>query len=245
MEEKELIGKLRKLRQIKPNRDWVILTKSQILGKERKLSLSYYLNYFLRIGYGGLVVVFFLFGLFALSQKSLPGEFLYPLKKISERAQVVFLSEKEKPKVSLELANKRLEELAKVAKNNQVKNLAPAINEFQASISEATKNLSKIKANNSEPMVVKRFVDQAKKIEEKVKEVKSLGVVIKEKELNKLEEVSNKLELELLVSVLKNMISDLENRTLTEKQEEILLKMKELMEKEKYSEALELYLVNQ
>jgi hypothetical protein len=222
----------------------VILTKSQILGKERKLSLSSYLSY-LRVVYGGLVVVFFLFGLFGLSQKSLPGEFLYPLKKISEKAQVAFLSEKEKPKVSLELANKRLEELAKVAKNNQVKNLAPAINEFQASISQATKNLSKIKANNSDPVVVKRFVEQAKKIGKKVKEVKSLGVVIKEKEVNELEEVSNKLELELLISVLKNMISDLENRTLTEKQEEILLKMKELMEKEKYSEALELYLMNQ
>jgi hypothetical protein len=241
MEEKELIGKLRELRQIKPNRNWVVLTKYQILGKERKISLGYYL----RIMYGGLAVVFFLFGLFTLSQNSLPGEFLYPIKKISEKAQVVFISEKEKPQVTLELANKRLEELTKITETNQVKNLAPAINEFQASVSEAAKNLSRVEATSSDPMAVKRFIDQAKKIGEKVKKVKSLGVVIEEKKLNELEEVSSKLELQLLISALKNMISDLENRTLTEKQEEILLKMRELVEKEKYSEALELYLINQ
>ena len=34
MTDKQLIGKLRKLRQIKPRKDWVILTKSQILGQE-------------------------------------------------------------------------------------------------------------------------------------------------------------------------------------------------------------------
>jgi len=36
MTEKELIGKIRGLRQIRPNRDWVSLTKSQILGEEKK-----------------------------------------------------------------------------------------------------------------------------------------------------------------------------------------------------------------
>ena len=34
MTEKELIFKIRELRQIKPREDWVSLTKSQILGQE-------------------------------------------------------------------------------------------------------------------------------------------------------------------------------------------------------------------
>ena len=34
MEEKELIAKIRELRQIRPNKDWVVLAKSQILGQE-------------------------------------------------------------------------------------------------------------------------------------------------------------------------------------------------------------------
>lgn len=251
MEEKQLIGKLRKLRQIKPNPNWVVLTKSQILGQDKpSLSLSsvgYCLRLFFgqRLAYAGLIFVFILVGLFGLGQKSLPGDLLYPIKKITEKSQAVFVSEENKPQASLELANKKLEELTKIAQTNQVKNLAPAINEFQASVSEAAKNLSRIDATSSDPAVVKKFVDQAKNIEKKVKEVKSLGVVIEGEELSELKEVSNKLELASLVLVLKNMISDLENRTLTEKQEEILAQMKELVAEGKYSEALELYLINQ
>jgi len=32
--EKDLVGKIRLLRQIKPRKDWVVLTKNQILGEE-------------------------------------------------------------------------------------------------------------------------------------------------------------------------------------------------------------------
>jgi len=244
MEEKELIGKLRELRQIRPSKDWVVLTKNQIFGQEAKISVGYYLNY-LRVAYAGLVVVFVLFGLFSFSQRSLPGELLYPIKKISEKVQAVFVSETDKPQASLKLANKRLEELTKIVETNQVQKLAPAINEFQASVSEATKSLSKIDAISTDAVVVKKIVDQVKDIEKKAKEVESQGVVFEDEELAELKEVSNKLELGLLIRILENMISDLENRTLTEKQEEILLQMKELVEEEKYSEALELYLINQ
>ena len=251
MTEKELIGKIRELRQIKPNKDWVILAKSQILGQEFNqhwVLINWLRVFFAKPVYAGLVVVFVLVGLFgtlAFAQNSLPGDLLYPIKKITEKAQAVFVSETEKPQASLELANKRLEELTKIVETNQVKNLAPAINEFQASVSEAAKNLSRIDATSSDPVVVKRFVEQAKNIEKKAKEAKSLGVVIEDEELEELQEASNKLELGLLVSVLKNMISDLENRTLTEKQEEILSQMRELAEEGEYSEALELYLINQ
>ncbi|KPJ70757.1 hypothetical protein AMJ51_01035 [Microgenomates bacterium DG_75] len=246
MTEKELIGKLRELRQIRPSKDWVVLTKSQILGEEEPaVEVRFFHFPVLRMAYAGLAVVFVLFGTFAFSQNSLPGGLLYPIKKISEKAQAVFVSETEKPQASLELANKRLEELTKIAESNQVQNLAPAINEFQASVSEVARNLSRIDATSSDPVVVKGFVDQAKKIGEKAQEVKSLGVVIEEEELEELEEASSKLELELLVSLLENMISDLENRTLTEKQEEILSQMKELVEEEKYSEALDLLFINQ
>ena len=254
MEEKELIAKLRELRQIKPSQDWAVLTKNTILGQEKSRGntaaavLSVFRLFFAKPAYAGLVVIFVLagfLGTFVFAQKSLPGDPLYLIKRVNEKAQAVFVSEDEKPQVSLELANKRLEELTKVVQTNQVRNLAPAINEFQESLSEAAKDLSKITTSTSSPTEIKRFVDQAKNIEEKTQEVKSLGVVIGGEELEELRGASKRLELELLVSVLKNMISDLENRTLTEEQAEILSQMKELVEEEKYSEALELYLINQ
>ncbi|TSC53743.1 MAG: hypothetical protein LiPW31_313 [Microgenomates group bacterium LiPW_31] len=36
MNEKELISKIQELRQIKPRKDWVVLTKTQILGEQRE-----------------------------------------------------------------------------------------------------------------------------------------------------------------------------------------------------------------
>jgi hypothetical protein len=75
MSEKELIGKLRELRQIKPNRDWVVLTKSQILGSE--VNQHRVLINFFRLAYAGLFLVLILVGLFGISQRALPGEPLY------------------------------------------------------------------------------------------------------------------------------------------------------------------------
>jgi len=239
MEEKELIGKIRGLRQIKPNRDWVSLTKSQILGEEKieltpfsLSSVGYCLRLILgrRMAYLGLVVIFILFGLLGFAQNSLPGDPLYSIKKITERAQTVFVAEEDLPRVQLELADKRLEELARVAQENRVKNLSSAINETKASISEANKNLAKA----SSPAEVKKIVDE---IEEKAQVInQTLGVAFGEEEIGELRQNSDKLYAEYL-------ISDLETRTLTEEQQEILEEAKELYEAGDYSGALEKILI--
>jgi len=264
MREKEVINRLRELRQIKPNRDWVIFTKTQILGESEKRHLTLISiipalrTLFLKPAYAGLVFVFILiglFGTFTLAQRSLPGDPLYPIKRITERTQAVFVPEEEKPQFSLELTNRRLEELTKVVETGRVRNLAPAINEFQASVVKGAKNLAKIEPVGPEPVAVKRVIEavdqakeikeRAKKIGEKVEEVKPLGMPIGEEELRKLEETSRKLELRALISVLENIISVLEDRILilTEKEKEILNQLKELVEEERYLEALELYLI--
>jgi hypothetical protein len=240
MTEKELIKKLQILKDIKPRKDWVILTKTQILDEQREqFSLIESLRLFFQFklakpAFASLIAVFLLFGLFSFAQNSLPGDFLYSIKKIAERGQAVFVSEIDKPQANLELANKRLEELTKIAETNQVKKLAPAINEFQASISEATKSLSRMEATSSDPVAIKKMVEGTKELGGKIQEVKSLGVVIGEEEFDELQVVSDKLEVKLF----NLLISDLEKRTLTEEQEELLNEMKELAEQGKYSEAL-------
>ncbi len=237
MKEKELIAKLRKLRQIKPSQEWAILTKGQILGQEEKyenpatIVLSTFRMIFAKPAYAGLAVVFVflgLFGTFAFAQKSLPGDKLYLMKKISERVQAVFVSEEDLPIAQLELTNKRLEELAKIAQENRVKNLPSAINETRASISEANKNLAKA----SSPAEIKKIVDE---IEEKAQIIsQTLGVAFGETELEELKQSSDRLYAEDLISVLGAS-------TLSEEQEEVLIRMKELVEEEKYSEALILF----
>jgi len=226
MTEKELIGKIRELRQIQPSKDWVSLTKSQILGKEDKYNnlISVFQILFSKPAYAGLVVVFVLFGLFGFSQNSLPGDLLYPIKKITERSQAVFVSEEELPKYNLEIANKRLEELNEIAQTNQVKKLAPAISEFQANISEAAKSLAKVKSQD-----VEKIVAQTKKLEENKKKVENV--------------LATKIETEeyddALAQLVESQIKDLEERTLTEEQMKILAEAKELYQAGNFAEALE------
>jgi len=236
MTEKELIGKIRELRQIQHSKDWVSLTKSQILGKEDKYNnlISVFQILFSKPAYAGLVVVFVLFGLFGFSQNSLPGDLLYPIKKITERSQAVFVSEEELPKYNLEIANKRLEELNEIAQTNQVKKLAPAISEFQGNISEAAKSLAKVKGQD-----VEKIVAQTKKLEEntkKVEEVLATKILSQETEESLISFYKTQAEM---------LINDLGNQTLTEEKEEILNQMKKLFEEEKYLETLELYFISQ
>lgn len=227
MTEKELIGKIRKLRQIKPNKDWVVLTKTQILGQESPQTgvLANFFGFLLKPAYASLVIIFVLFGLFGSAQNSLPGDTLYIVKEFAEKSQAMFLSASERPQFNLNLAQKRVEELAKVAEENRVKNLAPAIDEVKKSIANASKELS------GDPVAIKKAVDE---IEEKVEKINALGVVVETEELEQLKQNADKLFVEYL-------ISDLKTRTLTEKQTAILNQMEELVKEEKYSEAIILY----
>jgi len=228
MKEKELISQLQQLRQIEPSKDWVISTKNQVLGESPKFTLFPYL----KPAFAGLVCVFVLFGLFGFAQSSVPGDFLYSFKKIAEKSRTIFVSEQELPQTSLELANKRLEELTKIAEANQVKKLTPAIIEFQASLSEAARSLSRMEATSSDPIAIKKIVEETKKLDEKKQLVEeALGVVFGGEEFDELQEVSEKLEVKMV-------IDDLETRTLNEEQAEILNRMKELAKEGKYSEAL-------
>ena len=231
MMEKELIGKLRKLRQIKPRKDWVSLTKSQILGEEPGFT---FFPYF-KPAFAVLTVVFIFLGTFGygLVKNSLPGDLLYVIRKVAHEGQAIFVSEKEKPAFQLKLANDRLEDLTKAS----AKNLAPTINEFQANISAAAKNLAKIDATTTDSVVIKKIVEETKKLERGKQKVESLGVVIEGEETEEFAQA--------LANMVGNLIEDLKTRTLTEEKEEILNQMKELFEEGKYSEALELYLINQ
>lgn len=224
--EKQLIGRVRGLGQIKPRKDWVLSTKREILGIEPGFN---FLPYF-KPAFAGLIAVFILFGMYGSVKNSLPGDSLYAVKKIAHKTQAVFISEAEKPAFQMELANDRLEDLTRVS----VKNLAPTISEFQANISAAVENLAKIDATTSDPVVTQKIVEQTKKIKENEEKVRVLGMVIEGEETENFDK-----------AVTKYLIKDLENRTLTEEKKIILKQAKELFEEEKYLEALELLLINQ
>ena len=234
--EKELIKKLQILKDIKPRKDWVVLTKSQILGKEQKIELTPFsvLRLFFQFklakpAFASLIFIFVLSGAFIFAQNSLPGDLLYPIKKITERSQKPFVSEKE---FNVKIVNNRLDDLASVAQGNLTKNLAPAINEYKASVSEVAKDLVRDETKKN-PDELKKIVKEVQNIEKKTSELKSLGVVVPEN-----------IELDLsLVELIKLQVQDLEGRTLTPEQIKCIGDIKADIEAGRYSDALEKILV--
>ena len=238
MTEKELIGKIRELHQIKPNQDWVVLTKSQILRTEKPV-FSPFAIFSPAKAYScaGMVFVLLLVGIFGFAQHSLPGDFLYSIKKITERSQAVFISESEKPNFQLKLTSNRLEDLARIVEANQVSKLSSALKELSASKSEAKKEVVNSIKNKPEEAVeiAKKVAPELQEINEREDQVlASLGLEPVQEETG---EPTEKTVIEVL-------IQDVENSSLTEEQENDLAKVKELYDNENYQGALEFYLTS-
>jgi hypothetical protein len=169
-------------------------------------------------------------GLFEFSQESLPGDSLYYLKKITEKSQIIFSSEEEKPRIKLELVNKRLEELDQIVQENEARKLAPALKEYQASVSEAVENLTRAMTTTSDPVVIKEIAEQTQKFEEnKEKLTKIYGIAGLEGD-----EKSNPTKI-----VVEWLIRDMEETTLREEDEALFKEAKEYYMNQDYSSALE------
>lgn len=244
MRESQILFYLKELKKIQPSKDWAVLTKKQIFGETKKESfietirpaIDWLFQYrFYKPVYVGVILVLVFLGTFGFTQNSLPGDLLYPVKKVVEKGQAVFISKDQKTEYNLTLVNKRLEELTKIVESNQINKVAPAISEFQANLSQAVKDLAKIDATTSDPVLMKKIVEETKKLEENKEKVESLGVIMEDTD-----ELEN-----ILSNMTRNVIEDLEGRTLTIEKENILNEMKKLYEEGKYSEALEFYLINQ
>lgn len=218
--EKELIGKIKELRQVKPNKDWVLLTKTRILGEEPRFEESYF--WVNRLAYAGVFSILMLFGLLVLARDALPGDPLYLVKRAVEKTQMALASDNDKPKVQFEFANKRLEELNQIAQGNEAKKLAPAISEFKTDVAVVAKNLSRTKKVNKDILVqVQRLEENKQKVE------KVLSAKIDTAEYD-----------DAIALIVENEIKDLGNRTLNESGKEILNKAKEDYQAGNYSDAL-------
>lgn len=243
MNDNDLIAKIKELRQIKPRKDWVVLTEERILsgkpefGRDRAPTIFEEILVGLRIilghklAFASLTVLLLLVGIFGFAQKSLPGDFLYPVKKVTEQTGTLFTPSSGQTQRNLEIAKKRLDELTKIAETNSVKNLAPAINEVRASVSKVAQNLRKIETEKA-----KEIVGEVKEIEDKTIKIRSLGI-----EIGGNEEFDS-----ALIQRIKDEVDVLEAGKLTEEEVEILKEVKEKIEEKKYAEAWEkILLINQ
>jgi hypothetical protein len=229
MTDQELINQIQSLKGIKPNQNWVVSVKSQILGTSAVLKFNVFEEVIARIfqpkfAFAPVMALILLVGI-GLAKNSLPGDALYSVKKATEKGEsMFFVSSQDLPKYKLEMANRRLEELTKIAQINEVERLVPAISAFQSNMNEAASNLT-----NTQNVDIKEIVAQTKKIEENKQIVEALGIVIGETD-----NFDNAMK-----QLVEREINGLENQILNENQQNILLEIKESYEAGNYSQALE------
>ncbi len=238
MTEKQLIAKIRTLRQIEPSKSWVVLTKERILSEEKpRFTFMSFLKelqkgerfiFRYKPVFATALVGAVLIGLFGFAQRSLPGDVLFSVKRIAEKSQAVFISKKDQPNYDFEMVQKRLDDLIKVAQKNSVKNLAPAINEYQANVSKVAENI----AEEKDVEKIKEMVLKMKELENKEAEIRSFGIAIGENE------ELDKTYAQKIVELLEHLVEDLKDRSLTEEQQKLLAEAEKDLADRDYEGAL-------
>ena len=233
--EKDLIAKLSRLKKIEPRNSWVIFAKTNIQneankGVEQKLSLFKeighlvsYVRYLQRPAYIFAILAFVVLGGigYKLSQNSLPGDTLYSVRSVIEKATT--------GSDPLAVAQRRLKDLRKVVEGNMVKNLPQATKDFNQSMADVSKGLLALVENEPDKALqLSRELVQLQKGKAQIEQI--LGAVIG---------VEETLEFTNTIKVwVEAGIEDLQESTLTEKQEELLLKAIVAYEAKDYEQAL-------
>ena len=235
MTEKELIKKLKKLQEIKPSQDWVVLTKNQILSdnKDNKVKESFISQFisvfnvrpYLKPAFATALCFCLLFTVFSFAENALPGDLLYSVKKIGEKTKLSLTSEEGRTNAQLELTQRKLNELTIIAEENKGKNLASAVQEVEKAMKDTAETLK----NTVLTADVREKVEAIEVQKEKVEEI--LAVKIDSQELD--ESMSDYYRI-----LVEREIKEFESIELIPEQEELLKEIKELFEQGNYQEAL-------
>lgn len=226
MTDRELIFKLQLLKQIKPNQEWVVLTKRQLLGVDvREAAQPTYREIFSRalglVFKGKLAYAFAAFllifsGAFVFTKYNLPSNEINIVKNSQAALGEV--------KNNIETLKVKSQSLAKVS-NNKSQDVTLAVKEVNDAVKSLTDTIQK------NPGLAK----------EVALELKNDGTLLSIDGGDDLKQTSD----DLYKTIDEQMISDLEKTSLTESQQETFDEANSLYKQGKYSEALEkILLVN-
>ena len=235
--QKQLIESLKQLKEIKPRAEWAVLLKSQIVAEKetapvqaRSVGLKNIISNFKfqisnsfsrRLAYSLAVILFLIVGVFGFAKYTVPGDLLFPIKKIAEQGQAALTGQPD----SLASLNNSISDLSQLAKAGRKNNIPSAINEVNANVSELVKNL---KANpTSNQQEIKAIASSLKTLAD-----------VPGTDLTTSPDVKN-----LYQTVVQNQIADLKKTTLTDDQQKTLATAEDLYGQGKYTEALEAILM--
>ena len=232
----QLIGQIKTLKEIKPRKEWVILLKSQILtestataktrvvGQQTKLAgiMDILSAVFIqrKLAYAFAVILFLIVGVFGFAVNTVPGDLLFPIKKISEQSQAA-LSGQTNLQNNVAILNSRINDLVQIAKEGRTDNIPSAISEVNAKASELAQNLKDNPTQNAETL--KEIINSYKTLAN-----------IPGTDLTASPGIND-----LARTLAQDEIADLNKTTLTDNQKDSLTQAEDLYNQGKYTDALE------
>lgn len=237
MEERELISAIRAMRNIKPGKDWVFLLKNQVLFPEspshnpvqrsswrETLPAVWGVLSGRAVGrgfaYAFSVCLVVLMGILGFAQFTLPGDMLFPVRKIAEQSQAS-LARESNLQSNLENFKKRSYDLTQAVKGKKAGNISSAVKE----VNEAAKQLIQL-------------AEDPKAAKEIAKEIKNSQVLLYLEGTPSAKEASPALY-EACKVLVEQMLLDLEKTTLTESQQAVVDEAKSRYAQGEYFQALE------
>ncbi len=239
MGEKDLIKKIKKLDKIHPSRQWMGLLRRNLsaqidfeLAREESNGFSFFgsrVNGFQSMALAASLMMIIVFGpwlALKASEASLPGEFLYTVKKASEDIQEVVTSDQNKTRLRVEFANRRLEELARITNDSftpleeRNEKTREVITDFRDNLASFSQNIKGISSKEEAVIVAQK----TKQLKENLDKTKGEVPLLKD-EINGAEKAINEINQEIL-SVLTGKTEEIsqENATTTDMiDEEILI----------------------
>ena len=228
--QEQLIESLNQLKGIKPRREWAVLLKSQILSEQKEVIVKAQSVGFMdvisaifapkKLVYVLSSVLFLVVGIFGFAEYTVPGDLLFPVRRMAEQSQAV-LTGQTGLKQDVAIFNSRINDLAQVAKAGNKNSISSAMNEVNANVSELTKNLKNNPAESAQTM-------------------KDIAVGLKTlASVSGTDLTGNPEVKDLYQTVVQSQIADLQKMTLTDEQKKTLTEVENLYDQAKYSDALE------
>jgi hypothetical protein len=230
--QEQLIDQIKSLKEIKPRQEWAILLKSQILAEKQiqpavqPARFTGFANIFSfafaprKLAYSFAVILFLVIGVFGFARYTVPGDLLFPVKKITEQSQAA-LAGQTGVKQDVANLNNRINDLAQVAKAGRTNSIPSAISEINSNVSQLVKSLKNSPAQDSQTI---------KDIENSLKTLADVPGT----DLTSSQDIKD-----LYQTVVQSQIADLQKTTLTDEQKTVLTEAEDLYNQGKYTEALE------
>lgn len=245
MTDREFIKNLRKLDKIQPSKHWLVLLRRNLIAQidyDIKRERSERFNFLLaplRFGWLGSfqstalavsLVFIFIFGpwlAIKASEGSLPGDLLYSVKKASEGVQKTVANSEEKPRLQVEFAGRRLEELSKINQDlpdnleKTSKSIEIIIN-FKDNLASVSQQIKDISSKDKAVVVAQ----ETKKLKENLAKAKSEMPAEVEGDIAEAEESIERINEEILAVLTSGRGEKNESAATTTLDQEIIIYLK-------------------